>query len=330
MPRTPLHALPLRGRREGAAGCFLVASGSGGTYPRRASGVIDDTSLRDPCRTARLPGLANLRSVIAHSVSLLYTATALYGIGSSIAIAGMFARSRKAVQDVAFAVMAIGFVTHTLFIGTVCVRTGHPPLLNLAEVASFIAWTLLLIDVVLYVTKRVDATAIVVYPLAFALLLVAAIAGDPFAPADASHRAPLFTAHVLLSTVGIALLFIGFGFSILATVEHRSLKGRKQGRLWESIPSLAICTWLSDRALATGLVVYTAGVAAGLIWSVRTDAGLRDWGAKQTGAIVAWALFTLVVQSHFTGILRARRTTLALSAVAFVAMVISIFGIAHV
>ena len=268
--------------------------------------------------------------MIAHSTSLLYTATALYGIGTSIAIGGMFARSRRAAQDVAFAIMAIGFVAHTMFIGTVCIRTGHPPLLNLGEVASFIAWTVLLIDGVLYVTKRVDATAIVVYPLAFALLLVAAIAGDPFAPADASHRAPLFTAHVLLSTVGVALLFIGFGFSILATVEHRSLKARTQGRLWESIPSLAVCTWLSDRSLATGLVIYSAGVAAGLFWSMQTNAGLRDWGAKQTGAIVAWALFTLVVQSHFTGILSARRTTLALSAVAFIAVVISIFGIAHV
>ena len=271
--------------------------------------------------------VANLHSVIAHSTSRLYTAAVLYGVGTSIAMGGTFARSRKAVQDVAFVVMAFGFVAHTIFIGT---RTGHPPLLNLAEVSSFIAWTVLLIEGALYVTTRVNAAAVVVDPLAFALLLLAAITGDPFARADAAQRAPLFIAHVLLSTVGIALLFIGFGFSLLAAVQHRSLKTRKQGRLWESIPSLAICTTLSDRALATGLAIYTAGVATGLFWSFRTQAGLHGWGAKQTGAIVAWALFTIVVQSHVTGIFSARRTTLALSAMTFIAVVISIFGIAHV
>src|SRR5205823_8301554 len=64
------------------------------------------------------------------------------------------------------------FVSHTIWISSICVRTGHPPLTNLPEVASFVAWTLLVIELVLFIRYRVHAASFFVYPLALMLLTV--------------------------------------------------------------------------------------------------------------------------------------------------------------
>src|SRR5471032_938442 len=84
------------------------------------------------------------------STDLLYAALALYGAGTSIALASLLFPRQTGGQRAAFIVMIAGFVAHTIFIGTICMRTGHPPLVNLAEIAAFIAWTILLIDLAIY------------------------------------------------------------------------------------------------------------------------------------------------------------------------------------
>jgi ABC-type uncharacterized transport system permease subunit len=263
------------------------------------------------------------------STDLLYAALSLYGAGTSLVFASLLFARRTRAQHVAFIVMIAGFVAHTMFIGTICVRTGHPPLMNLAEVAAFISWSILLIELAIYARLRIYAAALLVYPLALLLLLITAIVGDPFAQINASQRSSLFTAHLLMSTIGVAVLFIGLAFSLIAAAQDRSLKSKRRGRLWDWIPSLDVCNAVSYRALAAGFVFYTIGLIAGFAWSFRTSSGSVEFHAKQIGALMAWVLFAILLQSQVTGVLRTRRTTLALSAAAFVAVVVSIFGIAH-
>ena len=263
------------------------------------------------------------------STDLLYAALWLYGAGTSLVLASLLFTRRTRAQNVAFIIMIAGFVAHTMFIGTICVRTGHPPLMNLAEVAAFISWSILLLELAIYARLRIYAAALLVYPLVLMLLLITAIVGDPFSQINASQRSSLFTAHLLLSTLGVAVLFIGLAFSLIAAAQDRSLKSKRRGRLWDWIPSLDVCIAVSYRALAAGFVFYTLGLIAGFAWSFRTPSGSVEFHAKQIGALTAWVLFAILLQSQVTGVLRTRRATLALSGAAFIAVVISMFGIAH-
>ena len=94
------------------------------------------------------------------------------------------------------------------------------------------------------------------------------------------------------------------------------------------IPSLDVCKMVSYRALAIGFSIYTVGLIAGVLWSYRTTAGLLVPSAKEIGAIVAWLFFAVLLQSYISGAYRARRTIL-ISAGAFVAIVVTILGIAR-
>ena len=258
----------------------------------------------------------------------LYIALVLYAIGTLLALGTLFSRERRP-QLIALGFMIAGFVSHTIWIGGICVRTGHPPLTNLPEASAFMSWTLFAVELVLFIRYRVHAASFFVYPLVLMLATVAAVVREPFAKMPQALRSNLFMAHILFSTVGVAALFIGLAFTLLAFLQDRSLKRKQRGALWEWIPSLNICKRLSYRSLAIGFSIYTLGLLFGILWQYRTSAELLDLRVKQIGALVAWVLFASLLQTYISGAYRARRTML-ISACAFVATLVAILGIHHV
>ncbi len=258
----------------------------------------------------------------------LYVALAFYTAGTTIALASLFTRAKQ-MQHIGLSLMIGGWVSHTMWIGTICARTGHPPLTNLPEAASFVSWTVFAAELVLFFRYRVHAASFFVYPLVLMLLTISAVVREPFAQMDPALRSSLFTAHILLSTVGVAALLVGLAFTTLSFVQDRSLKSKHRGALWDWIPSLNVCRTLSYRTLAVGFSIYTLGILAGILWSYRTTAGLIDLRVKQIGAIVAWILFAILLQSYISGTYRGRRTVV-ISACAFVAIVIAMLGIHRV
>lgn len=258
----------------------------------------------------------------------LYLALALYAAGTLMALGSLYSREKR-LQTIALWPMIAGFISHTVWIGTICVRTGHPPITNLPEAASFVAWTVFAVELALYLKYRVQAASFFVYPLVLLLLTLTAVVHEPFAKMDPHLRSQVFIAHLLFSTLGVAALMIGIAFNFLAYMQDRALKQKRPGRLWEWIPSLDVCKRVSYRALAVGFPIYTIGLIAGVVWSYRTTAGLMDLRVKQVGAVIAWVLFAILLQAYITGSFRTRRTLL-ISAGAFIAAVVAILGISHV
>ena len=257
----------------------------------------------------------------------LYAALALYAAGTVMALVTLFTREKRP-QHIALGVMIAGFVAHTVWISTICIRTHHPPLTNLPEAAGFMAWVLFAIELALFIRYRVHAAAFFVYPLVLMLLTVSAVVHEPFVR-SATAVSRLFITHILLTTIGVAGLLIGLAFGTLAWAQDRALKSKQRGALWDWIPSLSVCKTLSYRALAIGFSVYTLGILAGILWSYRTSAELMDVRVKQVAAMAAWVLFGVVLQAYVNDTYRTRRTAV-IGACAFVAIVVAILGIHHV
>lgn len=255
----------------------------------------------------------------------LYLALGCYALGTLAALLSLFTREKR-LQHIGQIVMITGWVAHTIWIGTICAATGHPPITNLPESVSFVAWVVFAIELALWIRYRVYAAVFFVYPLVLLLLTVSAVVGEQFKVLDPDLRSNIFTAHLFLSTVGVAGLLIGLAFSFLSVMQDRALKQKTRGRLWEWIPSLDVCKSVSYRALAIGFAIYTLGLLAGVVWSYRTTAGLMDLQVKQIGAVTAWVLFAILLQSYVNNTYR-RKRTLFISVGAFVAILVAMLGI---
>ena len=258
----------------------------------------------------------------------LYIALALYAVGTLIALTSLF-QKQTFLQRAGMTVMVAGWISHTIWIGTICTITGHPPLTNLPEAASFVAWTVFVVEMVLFIRYRVHAASFFVHPLVLILLTITAVVHEPFARVTPEMRSRIFTAHILFTTLGIAALLIGVAFTYLAIAQDRALTSKRRGALWDWIPSLRVCKLVSQRSLAIGFSIYTLGIIAGVLWSYQTEASLMELRIKQVGAIVAWVLFAVLLQASIAGALRARRTILV-SVAACVATLVAILGIHHV
>jgi ABC-type uncharacterized transport system permease subunit len=257
--------------------------------------------------------------------NMLYLALVCYGVGTAAALLALVVKAKR-LEHAGMLAMVAGFAAHTVWIGSICVRTGHPPLTNLSEIASFVGWTVFLIELLLWIRYRVYAASFFVHPLVLSLLAISAIAGESFRVLDPELRSNVFTVHLLFSAVGVAGLMVGLAFGLLAMLQDRALKRKTRGRLWDWIPSLDVCKMVSYRALAIGFSVYTLGLLAGIFWSYRTTAELIDLQVKQVGAVVAWILFAVILQSYINDTYR-RNRTLVISGAAFLSLVIAMLGI---
>jgi ABC-type uncharacterized transport system permease subunit len=261
------------------------------------------------------------------NIALLSTLI-LYGLGTAAALGGLFNRSLR-LQQVGAGSMLAGLIAHTIWIGAICVSRGGAPLNNLPEATGFIAWSILALHFILFVWFRVHAVAFFVYPFVLLLSLVSALVHATQEPLHEAIRSKVLVAHLLFSTVGVAALLIGLVFTLLLHVQERSLKSKRQGRLFDWIPSLRICDRLSYRALAAGFSIYTFGLLAGALWSYRIASVPFALRSKELAAIAAWILFAALLQIFLSGSQRARRT-LVVSAFAFASLMIAIFGINYV
>jgi len=259
---------------------------------------------------------------------LLYLALGCYALGTLVVFGSIVHRSDY-LQRIALGFMIAGFGLHTIFIGTICVRTGHPPLTNLPETTTFLSWAVLAAWFVIHFRFRVPAAAFFVNPLVLGLLAIAAVVGESPARLDPAMRSNLFTAHLLMTTVGVAALMIGLAFMALYRFQERALKSKRRGAMWHWIPSLRVCDVLSYRSLAVGFSIYTLGILAGLVWALRTDSALLTPNAKEIGALVAWAMFAMLLQFRISGTFRTPKTVVV-ATIAFISIFVSIFGIQRV
>ena len=226
----------------------------------------------------------------------------------------------------AMGLAGIAWISHTIFIGTICVRTHHPPITNLPETATFIAWVIMAVEIGLFIRYKNQAAAFLVYPLVVMLLAVSAVVTEPFAAMPDEQRSRLFTAHIFLTSVGVAALLIALSFAALYMLQDRAIKEKRRGTIYDWIPSLKVCDTVSYRALVAGFTVYTAGIATGILWSNRTNNTVADLGAKEIGAAVAWVFFAAIMQAHIAGSFRSRRTAV-FAILAFLSIVVALFGI---
>ena len=257
----------------------------------------------------------------------LYITLTLYTLGTASALLAVIRRS-PLLQKPALALMTAGLITHTIWIGSICVRTGHAPITNLPETASFIAWTILVIKLLLHFRYRIQGANFFIYPLVLILLVLSALIGESIEPLEPALRSRVFIGHLLLTNLGVAALLIAGGFTILYLIQEKAVREKRQSALSAWLPSLRACDQISYRALAVGFSIYTAGIFTGFIWSYMTPESNTGPGAKEIGAFVAWLMFAALLQSHLSGNYRTRKNLL-IAAVAFASIMVSILGIQH-
>lgn len=223
-----------------------------------------------------------------------------YTVGAADFLVHALARRRLLGAWTAVATL-VGFTMHTASLSQRWTEAGHFPAVGVHDVSSFLAWSLVLAFLLTYAKTRVDALGLAVYPVAFALVLVAALT-------PASPRTPAILhgfympIHTTLAFFGYGALFVACAMGVLYLIQERELKTRSPRFFYYQAPSLERCDAISGRSVAVGFAFLTLAIVTGVLWNSAVRGRFWSWDAKEASAVTAWAIYVvLLVARHRSG-----------------------------
>jgi ABC-type uncharacterized transport system permease subunit len=215
----------------------------------------------------------------------------------------------------------IGWLAQTALLVVQALDTEGFPWGTWAGALNLFAWLLVSAYLIWGCKPGYRLLGLAVMPPAL-LLLVLAWAGGGTGIDDGNHSGTLLAVHVAFMLAGFAALTLAAGMSGLYLWEERRLKVRDSRLLRWRVPPLASLDRLAARTTLAAVGVLTIGIVIGLS---RLQRGSFD--AAMAGALVIWALFTVVLVLRRESGLGGRRA--ALATLAGFALVLVVLPITH-
>src|SRR5512134_1255454 len=106
------------------------------------------------------------------SRAYLFITLVLYAAGALHVLLRAVLR-RSALTTVSLIATLLGFAFHTAALAQRWSEAGHFPAVGLRDGASFLAWAIVLVFLLVHLTTRVEAASLFAYPFVFGLVFLA-------------------------------------------------------------------------------------------------------------------------------------------------------------
>jgi len=234
----------------------------------------------------------------------------------------IFAAARRRGIGVTATVAFLGaFVLHTAGLGARWIITTHPPFSTMYEYALTMSWAVALGFIFIMTRFRRMILGVVVSPVLIIVLVVASLlpkeASKQLMPALHSYW---FYIHVTLAAIAEGAFIVAAGAGIVYLVR------RRREAQTELMPSHDLLEEIISRSLRVGYPLFTIGALfAGSIWAQQAWGSFWSWDPKETGSLVIWLFYTLLLHQNVRGRWRGRMLA-AMSIVGFGIAILSFVG----
>jgi len=229
---------------------------------------------------------------------------------------------RRGVDITATSAFLAAFVLQTAGLAARWIATAHPPFSTMYEYAVTMSWVVALSFIVVMARFRRMALGVVVSPVLLIVLVIASLlpkeASKQLMPALQSYW---FYIHVTLAACAEGAFIVAAGAGIVYLL-RRGAEGAGRSVL----PSRDLLEEIVSRSLRIGYPLFTIGALfAGAIWAQYAWGRFWSWDPKETGSLVLWLFYTLVLHQNVRGAWRGK-TLAILSIVGLAIAIISFLG----
>ncbi|MSR05573.1 MAG: hypothetical protein EXR93_00665 [Gemmatimonadetes bacterium] len=243
---------------------------------------------------------------------LHFVALACYGLTVAVvAVPFLKLREAPAPGSVPLVLTGVAVVAHFAGLMAYVRASGSLPLAGVAPSLSSLAFLLGLLALGIQWLTRENAIALVAGPLVVGVMAAALASGFGPAPLSPREDGAWFVIHAGSSLLGVALMALSFAAAALYLVQHRVLKRRQFGVLFQFLPPLEQLDRLNHLALVVGFPVLTIGIvlAAGYLGQAASTGGARS--AHLVWGLLSWMILGTIAALRFRGFLKGRRAALA-------------------
>lgn len=226
------------------------------------------------------------------ATTLIYFAASL--TSTLGAVQGSFRFARFSVW-----LLGIGSLIHTVSLYQLHKQVSTPSLSDMSAVVSLIGWAATLFYVLFLGRGRLAGLSVLVAPGAFTATFYTALRLPLLVDVENLH--PVWSHfHVLLSSLGIALLAVGAAAGALYVLQHRRLKSKRQ---WHEsvLPSLEALDRVNALTLALGFMLLTLAVLTGALWVQAADGLGWSISSHVKATLIAWMIYAVLFGMRFVG-----------------------------
>ena len=212
--------------------------------------------------------------------------------------------------------LALLFLTASLVFRAIA--TGHGPFANQYEFSVAFAWGMIAAYVYFEHRYHARTLALLILPIASALLLYAMTVG-----ATAVPLVPALQNNLLL-TVHVALAIIDYGaFSVACAAAVLFLIQPEGGR--RGLPKPALLDEIGYRAVIIAFPLLTMVIILGAVWAQIAWGTYWSWDPKETASLLTWLIYGAYLHARVVHGWRGRRAAWLLMA-GFAAVLFTFFG----
>src|SRR5665811_1288465 len=164
---------------------------------------------------------------MAHaSVIFFWLAFLLYGAAFAVFLYHLFSR-RSAMNSLGLALVVAGVACQTAAIVLRGVSAGRVPVVGAYESLAMVAWSIVLVYLVLELFTRIKAVGLYVMPIVLVLLTVALVEYKVPGGLMPALRSDIVVLHVIVMFVAIGCLYVAGGAAIIYPVSYTHLRAHE-------------------------------------------------------------------------------------------------------
>jgi cytochrome c-type biogenesis protein CcsB len=230
----------------------------------------------------------------------------------------------EVLANVSLGVTATGFASHTIALGAGMIGGTEISTPGFHEALSFFSWVLILVFLAVEFRHHLHVLGSFIVPLALVSLVSAAAL-----PETAPTLTPVFRTlwvHVTLSMLGTVGFAVAFVAGVMYLIQDGLLKSKRFNVLYSKLPALDFLDHLNQRSIVTGFPLLTLGIITGALYAELSLGSYLSWNPEQTGALVTWVFYFVVLTGRLTVGWRAKRAAY-LTIIGFAGVILTLIGV---
>ncbi len=273
------------------------------------------------------------------SSQFLGITTLVYVLVMALYFTHLFFRN-EAFGKIITGVSIIAFILHTIGLGlrwyeSYEIGYGHIPLSNFYEALVSLAWTTVLIYLIIEFRYKKRALGVLVYPVIGICMAYASFSRNvqseiqPLIPALQSNW---LTYHVLTCFFGYSAFAVSFGSSFAYLFKARKQDGTAGSSTSpekEILPSLEELDEIIYKTIAIGFLLLGVGIITGAVWANYAWGSYWSWDPKETWSLITWFIYAAFLHARLTRDWRGKKAAI-LSIVGFGCVLFTFIGVNYV